>query len=44
MTPWALPVGNPRAGPDRRTGELTLSWGENEVSPKDTSWALHTLA
>lgn len=44
MAPWDVPAGSPEAGPDRRMGELTLSWGENEVSSEDMSWALGMLA
>lgn len=44
VVPWDVPAGSPGAGPDRRMGELTLCWGENEVSPEDVSWALGMLA
>lgn len=44
MAPWDVPAGSPGAGPGRRMGELTLSWGENEVSSEDMSWALGMLA
>lgn len=39
MVPWDVPAGSPGAGPDHSMGELTLSWGQNEVSPEDMSWA-----
>lgn len=44
MGPWDVPAGSPGARPDHRMDELTLSWGENEVSPEDMSWALGMLA
>lgn len=39
-----FPSWQPGASLDCRRGELTLYWGENEVSPEDLSWALHMLA